>query len=59
MICGCGFPDWEGNFESLKLMCRLCFRTPEMVLVPETPMLNVAAAAAIMLFEVVRQRIGE
>ena len=25
VICGCGFPHWEGNFESLKLMCKTCF----------------------------------
>ena len=47
VICGCGFPDWEGNFESLRLMCRLCFGDPDMVFVPEAPMLNVPAAAPV------------
>ncbi len=47
VICGCGFPDWEGNFESLRLMCRLCFGDPDMVFVPEAPMLGVPAAAPV------------
>ena len=47
VICGCGFPHWEGNFESLKLMCRTCFGNLDMVCVPETPMLNVPEAAAL------------
>ena len=46
VICGCGFPDWEGNFDSLKLMCRNCFGNLDMVCVPETPLLNVPQAAA-------------
>ncbi len=45
VICGCGFPDWEGNFDSLKLQCRTCFGNLSMVCVPETPMLNVPEAA--------------
>ena len=45
VICGCGFPAWEGNFDSLKMMCRTCFGDPVMICVPETPMLNVPAAA--------------
>ncbi len=47
VICGCGFPHWEGNFESLKLMCKTCFGNLDMVCVPETPMLNVPEAAAL------------
>ncbi len=47
IICGCGFPNWEGNFDSLKLMCRNCFRDPDMVFVPEAPMLNVPEAAIV------------
>ena len=47
MICGCGFPNWEGNFNALKLMCNTCFCGPDMVCVPETPMLNVPAAAIV------------
>ena len=45
VICGCGFPDWEGNFDGLKMQCRQCFGNLEMVCVPETPMLNVPEAA--------------
>ena len=47
VICGCGFPHWEGNFDSLKLMCKTCFGNPEMICVPETPLLNVPAAAVV------------
>ena len=47
VICGCGFPAWEGNFDGLKMMCRICFGGPDMVCVPETPMLNVPEAAAV------------
>ncbi len=47
VLCGCGFPDWEGNFDSLRLMCRQCFRDPVMVCVPEAPMFNVPAAAVV------------
>lgn len=38
VICGCGFPDWDGNFDGLKKMCEVCFGGPDMVCVPETPM---------------------
>ena len=47
VICGCGFPHWEGNFDGLKQMCKTCFGNPEMVCVPETPLLNVPAAAIV------------
>ena len=47
VICGCGFPDWDGNFDSLKVMCRLCFGCPDVVCVPETPLLNVPEAAIV------------
>ena len=47
VICGCGFPDWEGNFDSLKAMCKQCFRGPDMVCVPEAPLLNVPGAAEV------------
>lgn len=47
VICGCGFPDWEGNFDGLKIMCKVCFNGPDMVCVPETPMLNVPQAAVV------------
>ena len=47
VICGCGFPDWDGNFDGLRAMCRVCFAGPDMVCVPETPLLNVPAAAVV------------
>lgn len=47
IICGCGFPDWKGNFDGLRIMCRNCFGDPDMVCVPETPMLNVPQAAPV------------
>ena len=47
VICGCGFPDWEGNFDGLKVMCRNCFENLNMVCVPETPLLNVPQAAIV------------
>ena len=47
VICGCGFPDWDGNFDALRTMCGLCFRSPTMVCVPETPLLNVPGAAIV------------
>lgn len=47
VICGCGFPDWDGNFDGLRMMCKVCFGGPDMVCVPETPLLNVPAAAIV------------
>ena len=47
VICGCGFPDWNGNFDSLMLMCKTCFGNPDMVCVPEAPLLNVPEAAVV------------
>ena len=47
VICGCGFPHWEGNFDGLKHMCKTCFGDPDIVCVPETPMLNVPEAAIV------------
>ena len=47
VICGCGFPHWEGNFDGLKKMCGVCFGNLDIVCVPETPLLNVPAAAAV------------
>ena len=47
VISGCGFPDWDGNFNALRIMCDNCFHGPDMVCVPETPMLNVPQAAVV------------
>ena len=47
VISGCGFPDWEGNFDGLRLQCAQAFRGSQIVCVPETPMLNVPQAAVV------------
>ena len=47
VISGCGFPNWEGNFDGLRIMCRNCFRNPTMVCIPETPLLNIPQAAPV------------
>lgn len=46
VIAGGGFPDWEGNFESLKLQCGNTFFNTDltMICVPETPLLNSSEA---------------
>ena len=45
IISGCGFPNWDGNFDALRIMCRNCFGDPDMVFVPEAPLMNVPQAA--------------
>ncbi|MCR5431756.1 MAG: flavodoxin family protein [Lachnospiraceae bacterium] len=47
VICGCGFPKWEGNFNGLKTMCKMGFVNPDIVCVPETPLLNIPEAAMV------------
>ncbi|MBQ3864561.1 MAG: flavodoxin family protein [Clostridia bacterium] len=47
VISGCGFPDWEGNFDGLRTMCRICFGNPDIVCVPETPLMNIPEAAPV------------
>lgn len=49
VISGCGFPDWEGNFEPLRQMCRNSFGRLTMVCVPEAPLLNIPEAAPVAL----------
>lgn len=44
IICGCGFPNSEGNFEGVRITCNKCFPNPTMIFVPETPMMNIPAA---------------
>lgn len=45
VISGCGFPNWNGNFDALKLQCRNMFGSDlTMICVPETPMLNEPSA---------------
>ena len=31
VICGCGFPNWDCNFNAMKLMCKNCFGDPDIV----------------------------
>ena len=47
VISGCGFPDWDGNFDGLRIQCSMSFGNLQMVCVPETPMLNVPEAAVV------------
>jgi len=47
VICGSGFPDWEGNFEGLRLQCLNSFGNIPMIFVPETPLLNIPEAAPV------------
>jgi len=47
VICGAGFPDWDGNFEAVRLQCRNAFSDPVMVFVPEAPLLNIPQAAPV------------
>lgn len=44
VICGCGFPGWDGNFEGLRIQCRNSFGNLTMVCVPEAPLLNIPEA---------------
>ena len=48
VICGCGFPSWDGNFNGIREMCKASFRNPDMVFVPETPLVNIPAAAVVV-----------
>ena len=45
VICGAGFPDWEGNFEGLRYQIENSFGNLTKIFVPETPLLNVPEAA--------------
>lgn len=47
ILCGAGFPDWEGNFEGLRLQCRNAFGNATMIFVPETPLMNIPEAAPV------------
>lgn len=53
VFSGSGFPNWEGNFEGLRLQMINNFGNPIMVFVPETPLLNIPEAAPVaqMLLE--------
>lgn len=58
MICGCGFPNSNRNFEAMVMQFRMMFRGNSTVItVPEAPLFNVPEAAAVTgpFLEVVRQ----
>lgn len=41
VISGCGFPNWSGNFDAVRIQCRNMFgNNLTTICVPETPMLN-------------------
>lgn len=45
VISGCGFPNWNGNFDALKLQCKNMYGDNlTTICVPETPLLFVPAA---------------
>ena len=47
VISGCGFPNWEGNFDPLRIMCQNSFRDPTIVCVPEAPLFNIPEATIV------------
>ena len=48
VITGCGFPNWNGNFDGLKIQLHNMFGSNlSIICVPETPMLNVKEAQPI------------
>lgn len=58
MICGCGFPNSENNFEAMVMQFQMMFRSGATILtVPESPMFNVAEADSVTkpFLEIVRQ----
>ena len=58
MICGCGFPNSNRNFEAMVMQFRMMFRGNSTVItVPEAPLFNAPEAAAVTgpFLEAVRQ----
>ena len=48
MICGCGFPNSEHNFEPAVAQFKLCFPCDHtMITIPESPMFNAPEAAEV------------
>lgn len=47
VISGCGFPNWDHNFEALDRQCDLCFGNLTKIFVPETPLMNVPEAQVV------------
>lgn len=44
VICGCGFPEYEHNFDGLKVQMDLSFRNLTAIYVPQAPLMNIEAA---------------
>lgn len=40
IICGCGFPNYEHNFEGISRQCELGFGNLTQIYVPESPLMN-------------------
>lgn len=58
MICGCGFPEGENNFEAMVMQFKMMFRDNSTILtVPESPMFNAPEADSVTkpFLEIVRQ----
>ena len=58
MICGCGFPNSQHNFEPAIAQFKQCFpRNHTIITIPESPMFNVPEAAIVTVprLELVRQ----
>ena len=58
MICGCGFPNSQHNFEPAVAQFRQCFpRNHTIITIPESPMFNAPEAAIVTVprLELVRQ----
>ena len=48
MICGCGFPNSQHNFEPAVAQCKLCFPSRHTIMtIPESPMFNAPQAAIV------------
>ena len=48
MICGCGFPNSQQNFEPAVMQFKLCFPSGHTILtIPESPMFNAPEAAVV------------
>lgn len=60
VICGCGFPNYEHNFEAVSRQCELCFGNLTQVYVPETPLLNEPLAESVAKIKIERfEKAGE
>ena len=57
MICGCGFPNSQQNFEPAAAQFRLCFpQNHTIITVPESPMFNAPEASVVTVPRLARVR---